>query len=39
VEAIAEGRAPQVDGREGRRSVEVILALYRAATTGTSVRL
>jgi predicted dehydrogenase len=39
VEAIAEGRAPQVDGREGRRSVEVILALYRASTTGASVKL
>lgn len=39
VEAIAEGRAPRVDGREGRRSVEVILALYQAAKTGASVRL
>jgi UDP-N-acetyl-2-amino-2-deoxyglucuronate dehydrogenase len=31
VQAIQEGRPPSVDGREGRRAVEVILGIYRAA--------
>lgn len=34
VEAIAEGRAPQVDGREGRRSVEVILGAVSSGDNG-----
>ena len=37
--AIDEGRAPLVDGREGRRSVEVIRAIYESARTGAAVRL
>jgi predicted dehydrogenase len=39
VEALAAGRGPLVDGREGRRAVEVILAIYRAAATGRTVEL
>jgi len=37
--AIREGRQAQVDGPEGRRSVEIILAIYLAAETGETVRL
>lgn len=32
--AIDEGRAPIVDGREGRKSVEIIRAIYRSARDG-----
>ena len=32
--AIRKGTAPSVDGTEGRRSVEIILAIYKAAETG-----
>jgi predicted dehydrogenase len=39
VRAIAEGRKPLVDGREGRRAVEVILAIYESAATGRVVEL
>lgn len=39
VEAIRAGRPPLVDGREGRRAVEVILAIYEAAMTGRAVTL
>jgi predicted dehydrogenase len=39
VEALAAGRRPLVDGREGRRAVELILAIYRAAATGRTVEL
>src|SRR5262245_40508469 len=39
VQAIGTGRPPLVDGREGRRAVEVILAIYQAATTGRTVEL
>ncbi|GIW87920.1 MAG: oxidoreductase [Isosphaeraceae bacterium] len=39
LQAIEEGRAPLVDGREGRRSVEVIRAIYRSAQEGRAVRL
>ena len=39
VEAISTGRQPRVDGAEGRKSVEIILALYEAAKTGQSQRL
>ena len=35
--AIREGRAPTIDGREGRRAVELIEAIYRAAESGRSV--
>jgi UDP-N-acetyl-2-amino-2-deoxyglucuronate dehydrogenase len=39
VEAIQMGRAPLVDGAEGRKAVEVILGIYRAAKTGQTVDL
>ncbi|HUY32258.1 MAG TPA: Gfo/Idh/MocA family oxidoreductase [Pirellulales bacterium] len=39
VEAIRKGRRPAIDGHEGRRSVEIILAIYKAAETGRAVRL
>jgi predicted dehydrogenase len=39
VEALQTGRAPLVDGREGRKAVEVILAIYRSAETGRVVDL
>lgn len=39
LDAIREGRAPLVDGAEGRRSVEIILAIYESSRTGRSVRL
>ncbi|TVP98767.1 MAG: gfo/Idh/MocA family oxidoreductase [Planctomycetaceae bacterium] len=37
--AIREDRVPSIDGTEGRRSVELIEAIYRSARTGQSVRL
>ena len=37
--AIEEGRAPLIDGREGRKSVEIIRAIYRSAASGRPVRL
>ncbi len=39
LQAIKKGRAPRIDGPEGRRSVEVILAIYKAAETGRAVAL
>jgi UDP-N-acetyl-2-amino-2-deoxyglucuronate dehydrogenase len=39
VRAIRTGRQPAIDGPEGRRSVEVILAIYKAAETGRAVAL
>src|SRR5262249_32582594 len=39
VRAIEEGRPPLVDGREGRRAVEVILGIYESAATGRTVAL
>jgi len=39
VEALGKGRKPLVDGREGRRAVEVILAIYQSAATGKVVEL
>ncbi len=39
VTALRTGRAPMVDGPEGRKAVELILAIYRSAKTGKSVRL
>ncbi len=38
-QAIDEGRAPAVDGHQGRCSVEIILAIYKAAETGKIVKL
>ncbi|WP_153558266.1 Gfo/Idh/MocA family protein [Roseimaritima sediminicola] len=39
VEAIREDRQPAVCGREGRRSVEIICAIYESAQQGKIVRL
>ena len=39
VRAVRGGVKPLVDGREGRRSVEVIEAIYRSARTGRTVEL
>ncbi len=39
LEAIKKKRKPAVDGHEGRRSVEIILAIYKAAETGKTVKL
>ena len=39
VQAIKKGTAPSVDGPEGRRSVEIILAIYKSAETGKAVKL
>ena len=39
LQAIASGGRPLVDGHEGRRSVEIILAIYQAAESGQAVRL
>jgi len=37
--AIKKGTQPSIDGSEGRRSVEVILAIYKSAQTGRPVKL
>lgn len=37
--AIRSGGKPLIDGPEGRRSVELILAIYKAAETGRTVQL
>jgi predicted dehydrogenase len=39
VAAIRDGRPPLVDGSEGRKAVEIILAIYRSQATGQIVRL
>lgn len=39
VDAIKKDRTPAVDGHEGRRSVEAILAIYKSAETGKAVAL
>jgi predicted dehydrogenase len=39
LQAIRKGTAPLVDGPEGRRSVEIILAIYKAAETGRALKL
>jgi len=39
VAALRAGRAPMVDGTEGRKAVELILAIYRSAKLGRTVRL
>lgn len=38
-QAIQSGGAPSVDGSEGRRSIEIILAIYKAAQTKQTVAL
>ena len=37
--AIKKGDLPAIDGPEGRRSVEIILAIYKSAETGRAVEL
>ena len=39
LDAIRKGTPPSLDGREGRRSVELIMAIYKAAETGKAVAL
>jgi predicted dehydrogenase len=39
LKAIKSGKKPAVDGPEGRRSVEIILAIYKAAETGRTIKL
>jgi UDP-N-acetyl-2-amino-2-deoxyglucuronate dehydrogenase len=39
VEAVKKNRPPAIDGHEGRRSVEIILGVYKAAETGRPVKL
>ncbi|MES2791132.1 MAG: Gfo/Idh/MocA family oxidoreductase [Planctomycetota bacterium] len=39
VDAIQNGRKPFVDGAEGRKSVEIILAIYESAQTGRRITL
>jgi predicted dehydrogenase len=39
MEAVHKNRRPAIDGREGRRSVEIILGVYKAAETGKTVKL
>jgi UDP-N-acetyl-2-amino-2-deoxyglucuronate dehydrogenase len=39
VDAIRTGRSAAVDGREGRKSLEVIAAIYESIATGRRVRL
>jgi predicted dehydrogenase len=39
VEAVKKHRPPSVDGHEGRKSVEIILGIYKAAETGRGVQL
>jgi UDP-N-acetyl-2-amino-2-deoxyglucuronate dehydrogenase len=39
LQAIDLGRDPLVDGREGRKSVEVIRAIYRSAESGQAIAL
>lgn len=37
--AVLENRAPMIDGREGRKSLELVMALYAAANEGKLVAL
>jgi UDP-N-acetyl-2-amino-2-deoxyglucuronate dehydrogenase len=39
IDAIKKGKKPLSDGAEGRRSVEIILAIYKSAETGKVVKL
>lgn len=39
LEAIRDNRPPAIDGVEGRRSVELILAIYESAKTGKKITL
>ena len=37
--AVIEDRAPMIDGREGRKSLEVVIALYESAVSGRLIRV
>lgn len=39
IEAIRENRAPYVDARAGKRALELVLAIYQSAATGSVVKL
>jgi predicted dehydrogenase len=39
VDAVAHGRRPLVDGREGMRSLDLVLAVYASAKAGAAVDL
>ena len=39
IEAIKEDRSPYVDGEAGRRALELVLAIYKSASTGMTVKL
>lgn len=39
IDAIREDRAPYVDARAGRRALELVLAIYKSAAEGLSVKL
>lgn len=39
LKAIKSGKPSSIDGHEGRRSVEIILAIYKAAQSGKTVQL
>jgi UDP-N-acetyl-2-amino-2-deoxyglucuronate dehydrogenase len=39
LDAVKTGRTPAIDGHEGRRSVEIILAIYQSAQSGRPVQL
>jgi len=39
IDAVREGREPKLSGREARRAVELILAVYRSSDTGEVVEL
>jgi predicted dehydrogenase len=39
LDAVKHNRTPAIDGPEGRRSVEIILAIYKSAKTGSAVSL
>jgi UDP-N-acetyl-2-amino-2-deoxyglucuronate dehydrogenase len=38
IDAVKEGRSPLVDGREGRRALEVIAAIHQSSQTGKVVK-
>jgi UDP-N-acetyl-2-amino-2-deoxyglucuronate dehydrogenase len=39
VDALTAGRAPSLDGREGRKAVALVNAIYQSANTGAPVKL
>ena len=39
VDAVRENRVPKVDGREGKKAVDLICAIYESARTGRTVEL